>query len=57
MNRIATEQDFKVGVTLIDSQGNRFTIYKKYDEGIWEARGYRGNKCLFSSEAQFYKVA
>jgi hypothetical protein len=55
--RQATESDFKVGATLITSEGYEFTIYSYYSEGIFEARSSSGSKCLFSGEARFYKVA
>ena len=31
-------------------------ITSKYDDGIWEARGVSGSKCVFENEARFYKV-
>lgn len=55
--RQATESDFKIGTTLITSDGYEFTIYSHYSEGIFEARSSSGCKCLFSGEARFYKVA
>ena len=55
-NRTATTEDFKVGTTLVTSEGFEFTITSKYDEGIFEARGKRGSKCVFSNEARFYTV-
>lgn len=55
--RTATKADFKVGTTLITSEGYRFTISSKYGEGIWETRSEGGGKCVFENEAQFYKVA
>ena len=57
--RTATIQDFKVGTTLITSEGFGFTIAYKYDNGIWEARGTerQGIKCVYEDEARFYKVA
>ena len=51
--RTATEEDFKVGTTLIDSEGYEHTIREKYDEGIWNTRG----KVVFENEARFYQVA
>ena len=54
--RKATIEDFKVGITLITSEGYEFTITSKYDDGIWEARGVSGSKCVFENEARFYKV-
>jgi len=56
--RQATPQDFKEGVTLI-TDSCAFTILRKYDEGIWEARGTegQGEKCVYEGEARFYKVA
>jgi len=53
----ATAKSFKVGATLISKVGGyEFTITKKYDVGIWEARGQSGCKCLFEGEAKFYNV-
>ena len=56
--RAATANDFKVGNTLITPEGYGFCITSKYDNGVWEARGTegQGDKCLFESEACFYKV-
>lgn len=56
--RPATEADFKIGTTLVASEGYAFTITSKYDSGIWEARGTQGqgSKCAFEDEARFYKV-
>lgn len=56
--RTANANDFKIGVTLITSEGYGFTITSKYDDGIWEARGTsgQGEKCIFEDEARFYKV-
>jgi hypothetical protein len=50
--RTATKEDFKVGTTLITSEGYEFTLRRKYDDGIWESN----EKCHFESEAKFYKV-
>ena len=55
--RIATQKDFKVGATLITSEGYTFTITSHYAEGVWEARGQSGSKCVMEDEARFYKVA
>lgn len=57
--RTATAEDFKIGNTLIASDGHSFTITSKYDKGIWNARGTdgQGSKCLFEDEAKFYKIA
>lgn len=56
--RTATIEDFKIGTTLVTSEGYGFTILCKYDDGIWEARGTegQGDRCIFESEAKFYKV-
>lgn len=54
--KTATVADFKVGTTLVTSEGYEFTIYNKYAEGIFEARGKNGHICLFSGEARFYTV-
>lgn len=54
--KTATAEDFKIGTTLVTSEGYEFTIYAKYDNGIWEARSRSGSKCVFESEARFYKV-
>jgi len=50
--RIATKKDFKVGITLFDSEGNSFGLRRKYAEGIWECN----NRVHFENEARFYKV-
>lgn len=50
--RPATKDDFKMGTTLIDSEGNQFVLRQKYAEGIWESNC----KCHFESEAKFYRV-
>ena len=54
----ATAADFKVGVTLVSPQGYSFTILRKYDEGVWEARGTegQGEKCVFEGEARHYQI-
>lgn len=54
--RTATKKDFKIGQTLIDSDNNEFTISSHYDDGVWEARGDKGSKCVFENEAKFYKI-
>ncbi len=56
--KTATASDFKVGTTLITSEGYSFTILRNYANGIWEARGTegQGDKCVFEDEARFYKV-
>lgn len=56
--RVATVEDFKTGTTLITSEGYGFTILRKYDSGIWEARGTegQGDKCVYEHEARFYRV-
>jgi len=60
--RQATENDFKTGTYLYDSEGNEFVVRDKYDDGIFNVDVYSGTrhvgkKVLFSSEAKFYKVA
>ena len=55
--KTATSADFKIGTTLFDSENNSFTIYEKYDEGIYNARTVRGHVVIFSREARFYKVS
>ena len=50
--RTATVKDFKVGTVLIDGEGNRFGLIRKYDKGIWECKG----RVHFEDEAKFYKV-
>lgn len=53
----ATQQDFKVGNTLICSQSNmEHVITSKYDDGIYEAKVEGGLICIFTSEARFYKI-
>lgn len=56
--RTATVEDFKVGTTLITSEGYEFTIKSKYSEGTWEAKGSLGQgiKCIYEDEARIYKV-
>ena len=51
--RTATANDFKVGTTLITSEGFEFKLINKYDNGIWECK----QKVHFENEAKFYKVA
>ena len=50
--RIATKADFKVGTTLITSEGYEFTLRREYAEGIFEST----QKVHFTSEAKFYQV-
>ena len=50
--RKATKDDFKLGTTLFDSEGNSFTLKNEYAEGIWESV-YRVH---FTSEAKHYWV-
>lgn len=51
--RTATKEDFKVGTTLIAKTGNwKFTLRRKYDEGIWECN----DRCHFQNEAKHYLV-
>ena len=50
--RTATKADFKVETTLIDSEGNKFTLRKEYAPGIFECN----NRVHFENEAKFYKV-
>lgn len=54
--RTATVEDFKIGTTLIMSEGWAYTITAKYMDEIWEARGPGGDKIVYEAEAQFYKV-
>lgn len=57
--RTATDQDFKQGQVLLDSSRNEFTIVKQAysdDKDMWIARGERGEKVLFVSEARYYTV-
>ena len=54
--RTATKNDFKVGTTLITSEGYAFQITSHYAEGVWEARGRTGSTCVMECEARFYKV-
>jgi len=51
----ATSKNFSVGTTLTDKHG-KWTLTSKYDEGTWEARGERGSKVIFESDARFYTV-
>jgi len=55
--RKATAEDFVVGTTLIDSDGNTFVIYEQYGEGMYNARTVRGHVVVFSGNARFYSVA
>ena len=50
--RQATIVDFKVGTVLIDSEGNRFGLRRKYAEGIWECN----HRVHFENEAEIYSV-
>ena len=54
--RTATVSDFKVGATLVTSEGYEFTITKHYSEGVWEARGQSGTKCVYKDEVRLYKI-
>jgi hypothetical protein len=51
--RTATANDFKVGTTLITSEGFEFKLINKYDNGVWECK----KRVHMESEANFYKVA
>jgi hypothetical protein len=52
--KTAVASDFKVGATFKDkAEGWEFTIIRKYDQGIWEARLASGDKCVFENEAKF----
>lgn len=56
--RTATKADFKVGTTLIAKSGGwEFTIVREYDNGVWEARGESGLKCVYVGEAHIYSVS
>lgn len=55
--RTATASDFKIGTTLVSFGRYEFTIYNKYDDGIWEARSTSGSKVVFECEARHYKIA
>jgi hypothetical protein len=51
--RTATNEDFKVGTTLISKTGGwKFTLTKKYSDGVWESR----EKAIFEDEAEFYNI-
>ena len=50
--RPARATDFKIGITIYDSEWNAFTLRRKYDEGIWECN----HRVHFENEARFYKV-
>lgn len=53
----ATKKDFLIGAELISKNGDyEFTILKKYDDGVWEARGKGGDKVIFESEAEHYFI-
>lgn len=54
--RTATKEDFKTGATLITCEGYKFAILRKYDEGIWIARGDAGDVNIYESEAMCYQV-
>ena len=56
MTLTATAQDFKVGNTLITSEGHEFTITDFYGNGMWNARSRSGSKVVFEDEARFYKI-
>lgn len=55
MTRQATKEDFKQGAILQASFGE-VRILRKYDDGIWEARGPGGITCIFESDAKFYQI-
>ena len=54
----ATIADFKTGNTLYTSEGYGFTLTSKYSDGIWEARGERGQgeTTIFENEARHYTI-
>ena len=52
----ATKKDFKLGTTLITSEGYEFTITSKYDDGIWNTKSNSGSKIVFENEARCYKI-
>ena len=56
--RQATVADFKEGTTLYTTEGYGFQILRKYDAGIWEARGTegQGEKVVYEGDARHYKV-
>ena len=54
--RPATTDDLYQYSYLYDSEGNEFVLQELYAEGIWEARGAAGDKCIFTSEIQLYTV-
>lgn len=55
--RTATSKDFKLGTTLVcKSAGWEVTIVRQYGDGIWEAKGNGGIKCVFECEASGYNV-
>lgn len=54
--KTATKEDFKIGTTLVMKEGWEFTIYNKYDEGVWEARSESGSKVVFESDAIHYTI-
>lgn len=53
--REATKKDFFAGNTLFNQYGG-WTIKNHYTQGVWEARGDSGDKCIFEREAKFYTV-
>lgn len=54
---IATKENFKVGATLLCREyGHKFTILRNLQDGIWEARGDSGDKCVFECEASCYYI-
>lgn len=55
--KTASKQDFKIGAKLVcKTEGWEFTILRNYDDGVWEARGEAGDKCVFECEASCYYV-
>lgn len=56
MKKQATKSDLKVGVILIDKEGNEFKLENQcsWNKGIWET-----NKCsvIFANEVKHYTVA
>jgi hypothetical protein len=55
--RKAKVSDFKVGAKLTcNVEGWSLVLLSKCDDGIWEARGVRGDTCVFEVEAGGYLV-
>lgn len=55
--KTATTNDFKVGSTVYDSDGNSFFIYEQYSERTYNAKTRNGGHVVvYSSKPEVYMV-